>query len=93
MARSIALPAIPLLEGAVHLLRRASRTTLVCNLVGAAPDGVGPVTGRHFDAVLSEDRIPGVEFWSFGIEDEAVEIKNERADHGSRLATKRFERT
>jgi len=41
MARSIALPAIPLLEGAVHLLRRAPRATLVCHLIGAAPFALG----------------------------------------------------
>ena len=33
----VAPGAIPLLEEAVHLLRRAPRTTLVCHLLGAAP--------------------------------------------------------
>jgi Domain of unknown function (DUF4129) len=37
MARPLATAAIPLLEEAVHLLRRAPLTTLVCHLLGTAP--------------------------------------------------------
>jgi len=58
MARPVGGSAIPLLEEAAHLLRRAPLATLVCHLVGTTPLALGLLLLPFAGAAIAYDRAP-----------------------------------